>query len=727
MLTDDLEHLHKKAIQEADRLYQALNNLCYEGKASFGKNLRQIAKAVRFLELEFLKHICGNEEIIFPYLQDHIPRLESMIEFLKAEHAELRQGFKKFNICFKELSHKRNGHQHPAIMGQLKDHGVCLVYLLRNHLRIETESIYNAVNCELKSKERQELTRQMAKKRIISMNPSPILPFKSKVYEKSLVITAYFLFLSQTIGEPHGLYEEKKPKANLKFFKQGEALYQRQCAICHGVEGAGDGKASYLLFPKPRNFVSDKFRLISTTSQEATEDDLFEVISRGMAGSSMPSWGQLAEKDRWALMYYVRYLSEMDLAKKRGEVTEEMIRKGLPWKTIEKMITKKIASENMIKIPAEPTVTPEAIHRGQELFVASCAGCHGVQGRGDGQQKMTDSLGYPTQPRNLTAGIFKADSSSEELYFRMMAGMPGSPMPSYNGVFTQEQIWDLIHFVQSLVPEGVEEKTRLKHNAIVAQKVSGEIDRNPLASLWQEREPVYVALTPLWWRDERIEAVKVRAVHNGKKVAFHLTWEDPNRNDQLVEVQSFTDGAALQFSTEKDPPFFGMGSFNNPVNIWHWKAAWEKRGSDWQDIESQYPHTAIDYYESQRNYQHGTAFESVDSKTSFHDPQSITGWGAGNPLSDPLRQTAAEEGTSEGLGTYTAQMPKIEGVDANGVWDNGRWYVVFTRTLNVPEKSNVQFRLNRKMSIAFAVWDGAQKDRNGQKSVSIWNSLVLKP
>ncbi|HEY9818313.1 MAG TPA: c-type cytochrome, partial [Candidatus Obscuribacterales bacterium] len=33
----------------------------------------------------------------------------------------------------------------------------------------------------------------------------------------------------------------------------GQALYEEHCAVCHGIEGDGQGKAAYLLRPKPRN------------------------------------------------------------------------------------------------------------------------------------------------------------------------------------------------------------------------------------------------------------------------------------------------------------------------------------------------------------------------------------------------------------------------------------------------------------------------------------------
>jgi len=40
---------------------------------------------------------------------------------------------------------------------------------------------------------------------------------------------------------------------------RGEALFQNQCAICHGVKGDGEGKFAYLMNPRPRNFLNGKF------------------------------------------------------------------------------------------------------------------------------------------------------------------------------------------------------------------------------------------------------------------------------------------------------------------------------------------------------------------------------------------------------------------------------------------------------------------------------------
>ena len=60
------------------------------------------------------------------------------------------------------------------------------------------------------------------------------------------------------------------------------------------------------------------------------------------------------------------------------------------------------------------------------LFKEGCAPCHGDTGRGDGQQKQIDSSGYPTRPRDLTAGVYKGDPAPEAVYRRVVLGLPGS-------------------------------------------------------------------------------------------------------------------------------------------------------------------------------------------------------------------------------------------------------------------------------------------------------------
>jgi len=480
----------------------------------------------------------------------------------------------------------------------------------------------------------------------------------------------------------------------------GRRLYERQCAVCHGLTGAGDGPAAYLLYPKPRDFTQNEFRLVSTSSMEATDEDLFLTITRGMPGSSMPSWETLNPHERWALVSYIRSLTNDPNAP--------------------------IESDALIQVPQETSNTPQSIGRGRALFSQACASCHGLQGKGDGQQVMTDNAGVPITPRDLTAGIFKGSSSSHDLYNRLIAGLPGSPMPSYAGVYPDEQVWDLIHYVQSLVPPGVEERVRLRPRTIQAHRIRGDLPGEPTAEAWKRVQPVRLVLTPLWWRDHRVEGVAVKALHNGKTLAVHLAWDDPTRDHATLRPQSFSDGVAVQFSTDDDPPFFGMGEAASVVQIWHWKASWQEDATQWRDIETAYPHAAVDWYEAQRDYRYGEPFEVSQSTTASQDPQFMGGWGADNPLSDPRRRSAAEEALATGLGTLTSRPPALQCVDAKGLWQDGRWQVVLLRQMSPNEPGDLKLKPGQSVSVAFAVWDGHAGDRNGQKNVSIWNILELE-
>jgi mono/diheme cytochrome c family protein len=490
-----------------------------------------------------------------------------------------------------------------------------------------------------------------------------------------------------------------KPPSSPLLLEEGQRLYAKQCAVCHGATGAGDGAAAYLLYPKPRDFTQNEFRLVSTNTMQATDEDLFLTMTRGMPGSAMPSWEALTPERRWALVYYVRHLTG---------------------------VSDPIDPASIIQVPPETPSTSEGLERGRQIFAQACASCHGPQGRGDGQQVMTDNAGFPIKPRDLTAGVFKGSSESTDLYYRIMAGLPGSPMPSYAGAYTDEQVWDLIHYVQSLVPDGKEDQVRLHPRAITAARMSGMLPEHPTDGVWDRIAPVTVALTPLWWREDRIEQVEVKALHNGKELAIHLAWADPTHDASLVTPQRFSDAAAVQFSADQQPPFFGMGDAEAPVTIWLWKAAWQEDVVAWGDVEQQYAGMAVDWYPGQQDYAHGDRFEVSEAKTASQDRRSMTGWEADNPLSNPARTTAAEEAAAKGLGTFTSKPAVDQRVHATGLWQDGRWQVVLHRPMAAADKAGLSLRPGHRVHIAFALFDGAAKDRNGQKHVSIWNTLKLE-
>ncbi|MGK5066114.1 FTR1 family protein [Janthinobacterium sp. RT4P48] len=94
---------------------------------------------------------------------------------------------------------------------------------------------------------------------------------------------------------------------------RGAALYAAQCASCHGVAGGGDGPLAASLEPKPIAFTD------GDRAQSRSLMALYQVISQGVAGTSMASFGQLSENERWDLAFFIGGMSHDDAARARGE------------------------------------------------------------------------------------------------------------------------------------------------------------------------------------------------------------------------------------------------------------------------------------------------------------------------------------------------------------------------------------------------------------------------
>jgi mono/diheme cytochrome c family protein len=496
------------------------------------------------------------------------------------------------------------------------------------------------------------------------------------------------------------------PGATPKLLALGKQVYAKQCAACHGIDGRGQGEAAYLLYPKPRDFVAARYRLVSTWERVPTDEDLFQTITRGMPGSAMPSWAHLPEEQRWALVYYIKTFAERPLAVKPMKAPD----------------TDGSGREGIILVPPEPPFTDDARARAAELFADACASCHGATGKGDGVQEQVDDEGFPTRPRDLTAGIFKGNPDPIALYRRIVAGIPGTPMPMSDWAYGDDA-WHLVHFIRSWSSDRQRERTEMKRFTIVARRVK-ELPDHPDAEIWREAPPVNLHLMPLWWRQERPEEVVVRALHDGKELALLLVWQDSTYDHTAIRPQDFRDAAAVQFSLTPDPPFFAMGETGQFVNIWMWKS---ERQADlepaFQDLEKVYPNLGIDSYPNltrsplEQPHRHALTLHS--------DPTFVTGWGAGNIVSDPLRMSAAEDLRAQGFGTLQARPLIDQKVEARGVYAFGSYRVLFRRSFQPSGEGGVRFQAGMTVPVAFAVWNGSAGDRDGKKSVTIWQDLQI--
>lgn len=124
---------------------------------------------------------------------------------------------------------------------------------------------------------------------------------------------------SQVAAMAHGLADEVLrlypipiAPANAPDLARGAAVFSQQCVTCHGGRGAGDGPMAAKLTPPPIAF-TDRERA-SVRSVLA----LYQAVSQGVNGTSMPAFKELSEADRWAVAFYAGTLSHDDAMRQRG-------------------------------------------------------------------------------------------------------------------------------------------------------------------------------------------------------------------------------------------------------------------------------------------------------------------------------------------------------------------------------------------------------------------------
>ena len=511
------------------------------------------------------------------------------------------------------------------------------------------------------------------------------------------------LILLIGVGFIQGATVTPPPEATSALLKQGKELYKKECSICHGPEGKGDGLAAYLLFPKPRVLTDGIFKIRSTpTGEPPTDRDLFQTITQGLPGSAMPSFISLSEKERWALVYYIKEL---------GAITEK--------------------PERVIQVPPDaPPLTPQTLAAGEEVYkTLKCWECHGFKGQADGPSVPTskDNWGFPAPPNDFTRGIYKGGGENKDIYLRFVTGMDGSPMPSFEDWAEEEERWALVHYVRSLA--GPKMAVQPSTGTIVAEKISDRLPQHPQDALWDKITPTQIPLMLLWQRQKVVDYTSVKAVHNGKEIAFLLEWEDLEPAARFVRHQDYADGAAIQFALSQKPPLFTMGETEGSVNIWYWRADRQMDLDRFQDMEDVYQGMVADDYQSAEGWYPKDiekAHHLPMASAPAHDPLFISGWGAGNPVSIPWRTSAVEDLNAEGFGTLTTQEEQDQNVIGQGYWVNGAWKVIFLRSLKRKGRFDVKLAPGTEVPVGFAVWDGSKGDRDGQKAVTTWYTLQVK-
>lgn len=518
---------------------------------------------------------------------------------------------------------------------------------------------------------------------------------------------------------------EAKPTAD-PILERGRALFAKQCTICHGDQGDGTGKFAYLMNPRPRNFQQGNFKLSTTQNQIPTEEDLLRTISRGMPGSAMPPWDHLPLSDLQALARYVKQIhldaATAEATKNAGSVAEAA-----------ELIAKRTQPGPALSVPPEPAFDDLHWFRGRRIYLEACASCHGADGNPVADAVKFDNEGYPVPPRSFVNGIFKGGNEGHQLYARVVKGIKGTPMPSSEGVYKDDEVWDLIHYVESLARVGAQERAQLRQGTLVAPKVVGALPPGPTDSAWNQARPLYVGLTPLWWTENRVEGLVVQAMHNETELALRISWLDVTPDDRAVRQDEFRDAVAVQFALSSDPPFYmGSAGEHGGVNIWMWKADRQKNiTGGYQDVDSAFPNRVVDQYPVPALLGADLmASERPHGVITEHNSEFVTAWGAGNLVASPQLKTPVECLVARGPGTLAGKPANVQFVEGQAVYERGVWYVQMQRSLNLPhehdEADERAFRPGDYLPISFAIWNGSAGDRDGKKNISIWQKLVIE-
>ncbi len=527
-----------------------------------------------------------------------------------------------------------------------------------------------------------------------------------------IVISTSVLFLVM------GVQGQTSDSADSKNLVEGKKIYNEKCAHCHGIEGKGDGSAADRLSPRPRDFTRAKYKIRSTDSRELpTDEDLFDIITNGMPGTSMPPWDNLSSGDRRKLVDYIKSFSNRFALAERPPI--------------------KLNLKNKVAF------SEESVAKGREVYEElECVKCHGQEGRGDGPSALSliDEWDYPTRPADLAESwTFRGGSSVEEIYKRFIAGLDGTPMPSITGSFVMDEeiediqikiedeepltdeesekfkkamedvrikSWHLANYVRSLAPEKRPETEIVLKSRLVNGNLPKEID-DPQ---WDEIESNMYPLVGQVIQEPRnfipsVDAVYMKSMYNDKGIVFLLTWDDPSFsvsspvppdttysittsetldgseptfNEEENSQPIYADGVALQFpmklSDGQERPYFLMGDSRKSVYLWHWQAS-----------------------------------DSFDGETEQ----------SGN--------TQVKEANAKGMTDLIEQSAESQNVNAKIAYKNGRYQLLVRRSLSTEDKNDLQFEVGRFIPIALFAWDGSNGEFGTRCSVSTWYYLLLEP
>jgi mono/diheme cytochrome c family protein len=235
---------------------------------------------------------------------------------------------------------------------------------------------------------------------------------------------------------------------------EGERAYALYCRACHGDKGDGKGPSARGLRPPPRDFTLGMFKFAAVPGGTLpTDADLERIVRSGLHGTAMLAWDGIPDDEVRDVIQYVKTFSPRW---KEEEPGEAIAPSPDPWKGRE----------------------ADGVVRGKKLYhgLAQCLGCHPAfasksfinqaskeltgNAVADFRDDMYGSMltesdyGVKILPPDFTRSELRSirpDHRREDLYRVIAAGVGGTAMPTWHGSLPEEDLWALVHYVDSLV------------------------------------------------------------------------------------------------------------------------------------------------------------------------------------------------------------------------------------------------------------------------------------
>ncbi len=492
----------------------------------------------------------------------------------------------------------------------------------------------------------------------------------------------------------------------------GEPLYQHRCAVCHGEEGAGDGVAAELMYPKPRDFSLALYKYKNSPGMSLPRDeDLFNTIKEGLHGTAMPGWSRLLSDAQ---------ISSLVPVLKSFDVTASWPPEAAEDEDYDEDSGRYLKQDFRVITALEPLngqvpYSEASIARGKVAFEKSCTECHGNTGRGNimSGKQLADDWGNRIWPRDLTkpwswrATEVTTEKSVEEnrgktiqnIYSRLSIGIPGTPMPAHRATeegnkdpVGLEDRWHIANYVYSLRAGS----TPISASSMIrATRVGEPLPGSVSDPLWEQAQPTTMMLVPNIIKEERLftplnDAITVRALYDDREIALLLEIDDRTDSRPGEEVSEgiqdenlefFSDAVAVQFPKE---------------------AAYETKPVVVKPL-----------------YRHGDAAHHT----------TLWYWNAGS-----VEPAAAQQAVLlEGSGPDQPLKPRLgdDSLQAEGVWEDGRWRILMKRPRNGGSKDgkvgDLNFIEGQFLPISFANWDGSNGEQGSRHTLTTWGWLVLPP